>query len=112
MKIKVGKEKEFEQFVEINSKDFYSRGIVDYAKRWAELMEKEIESGAKVADIADRTSGTADTDGITGYMYGCAVGVLSDFWEYGENLRKWHNHEYDYDGEGVVNPAILVIEGE
>jgi hypothetical protein len=112
MKIKVGKEKEFEQFAEKNSKDFYSRGIIDYAKRWAELMEKEIESGAKVADIADRTSATADTDGITGYMYGCAVSFLSNFWEYGEDLRKWHNHEYDYDGEGVVNPAILVIEGE
>lgn len=112
MKIRVGKENEFKQFVEINRKDFYSRGIVHYAMRWAELMEKEIESGAKVADIADRTSTTADTEGITGYMYGCAISVLSNFWEYGEDLRKWHNHEYDYDGEGVVNPAILVIEGE
>lgn len=112
MKIKVGKEKKFEKFVKKNSKDFYSRGIIDYAKRWAELMEQEIESGAKVADIADRTSVTADTDGITGYMYGCAVSFLSDLWEYGEDLRKWHNREYDYDGEGVVNPAIIVIEGE
>lgn len=109
MKIKIGKEKEFERFVEINSKDFYSRGVVDYMTRWAELMEKEIENGARVADIADSTSTRADTDGITGYMYGCAVSVLLHFWEYGEELIKWHNKEYNYDGDGVVNPAILVV---
>jgi hypothetical protein len=24
-------------------------------------------------------------------------------------LRKWHNKEYNYEGEGTVNPAILTI---
>ena len=110
MKIKAGKEKEFEQFVEINSKDFYSRGVVNYAKRWAELMEAEIAEGKKIFEIADKTSRIADTDGITGYMYGCAVSTLSHLWEYGEELRKWHNGEYKYDGDGVVNPAILVLK--
>ena len=109
MKIETGKEKEFEHYVEINSKDFYSLGVVNYVKRWAELMEKEIENGARVADIADRTSYAADTEGITGYMYGCAVSTLAYFWEYGEELRKWHNKEYNYDGEGVVNPAIVMV---
>lgn len=51
----------------------------------------------------------ADTEGITGYMYGCAVSILSQCWKYGEYLRKWHNKEYNYDGDGVVNPAILTI---
>lgn len=109
MKIKIGTEKEFEQFVEINSKDFYSLGVINYLKRWADLMEKEIENGAKVADIADKTSHIADTEGITGYMYGCAVSALSHFWEYGEELRKWHNKKYNHDGEGVVNPAIITV---
>ena len=109
MKIKIGKEKEFDRFVENNSKDFYSLGVINYMTRWAELMEKEIENGARVLDIADKTSTTADTDGITGYMYGCAVGALSYYWEYGEELRKWHNKEYNYDGDGVVNPAIVKV---
>lgn len=26
-----------------------------------------------------------------------------------EELRKWHNKEYNYEGDGVVNPAILTI---
>lgn len=109
MKIKKGKGKEFKRFVDINSKDFYSLGVVNYMKRWADLMEKEIENGAKVADIADKTSYIADTEGITGYMYGCVVSALSHFWEYGEELRKWHNKKYNHDGEGVVNPAIITV---
>lgn len=109
MKIKAGKEKEFEEFVKTNSADAYSLGIVSFAKRWAELMESKIANGAIVRDIADATSHKADTEGITGYMYGCAVSALSYFWEYGEELRKWHNKEYDYEGDGVVNPAIITI---
>ena len=109
MKIKVGMKKEFQKFIKINSKDFYSLGTINYLKRWADLMEKEIENGAKVADIADKTSHIADTEGITGYMYSCAVSALSHFWEYGEELRKWHNKKYNHDGEGVVNPAVITV---
>jgi len=50
-------------------------------------------------------------DNLTGFMYGCAVNILSQCWEYGEQLRKWHNKQYDYDGNGVVNPAVLKING-
>jgi len=41
--------------------------------------------------------------------YGCAVSILSQCWEYGEYLRKWHNKKYDYDGDGAVNPAIMTV---
>ena len=109
MKIKAEKEKDFETFVEVNSKDGYSYAVVRYMKRWAELMEKEIEHGSKLIDIAKRTSDEADTEGITGFMYGCAVSALSQFWEYGEELRKWHNKGYNYEGNGVVNPAIITF---
>lgn len=109
MKIKAGKEKEFEHFVEINSKDGYSLGVVNYMKRWADLMEKEMAKGKKLVDIADKTSSAADTEGITGYMYGCAVHYLSLLWEHGEELRKWHNKQYDYEGDGTVNPAIITV---
>ena len=60
-----------------------------------------------IVDNADKLSHEADTEGITGYMYGCAVSILSQCWKYGEYLRKWHNKEYNYDGDGVVNPAIF-----
>ena len=109
MRIKAGKEKDFEKFVEVNSKDGYSRAVVAYMKRWADLMEEKMDGGEKLIDIAKKTSHEADVEGITGFMYGCAVNALSQLWEHGEELRKWHNKEYNYNGDGVVNPAIISI---
>lgn len=73
------------------------------------LWKQGLLRGEKLIDIADKTSHEADTEGITGFMYGCAVNALSQLWEYGEELRRWHNKEYNYDGDGVVNPAILTV---
>ena len=67
------------------------------------IMTRQFQEDAK------ELSFKADTEGVTGFMYGCAVGILSKCWEYGEELRKWHNKKYDYEGDGIVNPAILKI---
>lgn len=85
-----------------------------FAERWAELMEQEIvktNDPSTVKMVAERCSREADKDfGITGFMYGMAVSILSEAWIYGETLRKWHNGEYGHPGaRGVVNPAVLVI---
>ena len=100
------------------NQDSYGREVYRYAKAWAELMEKGIAEGEKIADIAEKTSHEADTNGITGFMYGCAVNVLSYTWEYGEELRKWHNLDCQVGTEGeeankkggVINPALLKIK--
>ena len=81
------------------------------------MMEKEIENSTDhplnvISENAKRLSHEADKEGITGFMYGCAVNILSKCWVYGENLRKWHNKEYNYDGDGVVNPAVITIGKE
>lgn len=73
------------------------------------MMEEQIDKGAKVEDIAEETSHKANADGITGFMYGAAVAILSQCWEYGEELKKWHNEKYGHKGEGVINPAIFTI---
>ena len=96
----------WEQFASVNN-DPYGSCVVRYAERWANMMEEEMENGKSLIEIADTTSIKADTEGITGFMYGCAVSVLARVWEHGEELRKWHNKEYGYAGDGVVNPAIL-----
>lgn len=87
MKLNPGTELEFEQYQKVNEDDFYSRAVVQYAKRWADLMETEMEAGASLPEIAERTSRQADTDGITGFQHGCAVGALAHFWVHGEELR-------------------------
>lgn len=113
MKIIKGKEKEYKDWYDKNS-DGYSRACFTYAERWADMLEEVIDiSNATPQDViidnAEKLSHTADVEGITGFMYGCAVNILAQCWEYGEILRKWHNNEYDYNGDGVVNPAILSI---
>lgn len=114
MKILEGKEKEYKDWYDKNS-DGYSRACFTYAERWANMLEDLIESSDEdamtvIVNNADRLSHEADIEGITGFMYGCAVNILVQCWEYGEELRKWHNEEYNYNGDGVVNPAVLTIK--
>lgn len=117
MKLKPGTEEDYKKYVEVNSNDPYGKGIVDFTEAWAVLMEQRIAAGEKIADIAKPTSRTADTDGITGFMYGCAVRALAHFWEHGEELRQWHNLDTQLQnegeeankGKGVLNPAVLVL---
>lgn len=112
MKIKEKLKEKYQQYVLNNSKDPYSKGVVTYAERWANLMEEEIAKGEVLEKIANSTSHTADTEGITGFMYGCAVQSLAHFWVYGELLRTWHNSLYGIKSDkGVVNPAILTVKG-
>ena len=102
--------------VRINT-DPYSACCVRYAERWADLMEQRMSEGATIGDIADKTSHEADTEGITGFMYGCAVSMLAKCWEHGEDLRRWHNLKTQIRDEGakanesggVLNPAIMTV---
>jgi hypothetical protein len=110
MKIKAGLEADFATAEENNSKDGYSACGFRYLNVWALLMEAKMAEGHALKDIAEATSREADTEGITGFMYACAVSTLAHFWEHGEELRKWHNKEYGYEGGGTVNPAILTVE--
>ena len=112
MKILQGKEQAYKDWLDKNT-DPYGRACFTYAERWAEMLEKKIDevgdAEKAILENADQLSHEADVEGITGFMYGMAVSILSQCWEYGEELRKWHNKEYDYEGDGVLNPAILTI---
>ena len=110
-------EKGWNETVEANQ-DPYGKAAVDYARSWAELMETRMDNGERLEDIAKETSHTANTYGITGFMYGAAVSMLSWAWEHGEELRTWHNLDMQIGNEGekanesggVINPALLTIE--
>jgi hypothetical protein len=94
----------------------YGLAVFKYAERWANQMEHAlgIEDGKyKLEDVADLLSHIADEEGITGYMYGCAVDILSQVWVHGEALRRWHNAKYDKSANekpgAVINPALVAI---
>lgn len=80
MKLKAGQEAAFEA-AKANNQDGYGSCIYRYAEKWADLMEAQVATGAAVGEIAKETSHAADVEGITGFMYGAAVSVLSAFWE-------------------------------
>ena len=86
--------------VEIND-DPYGTATVKYAERWADLMETRMGGDELVLpSIAKQASHDADTEGITGFMYGCAVSLLASAWEHGEALRRWHNLATQIGREG------------
>lgn len=97
--------------------DPYGSAAVQYAERWARMMEKRIAKGENLTTVAEECSHLADVEGITGFMYGCAVSILSKVWIHGEELRKWHNlkTQIGTEGEkanengGVLNPALLTV---
>jgi hypothetical protein len=100
-----------------NNQDPYGKAIYEFAERWANLMEKQIAKGKKLADIAKQTSHDAAVEGITGFMYVAAVQILSEGWVHGEELRQWHNLDTQIRDEGekanreggVLNPTLLSI---
>lgn len=89
--------------------DGYGAAIFEYAENWAKLMQVEMKSGKKLVECAEPTSFQLGFLGITGFMYGAAVSILAKCWKHGEDLRKWHNKEYNREGDGVVNPAVLSV---
>lgn len=120
MLIKTGQETEWQNWQDKNA-DPYGAACVSYAETWANLMEKEIDENTDLPKFMQKRasclSHDADTDGITGFMYGCAVSMLSQCWKYGEVLRQWHNKDTQIGTEGekanadggVLNPAVLTI---
>lgn len=97
--------------------DPYGNAVIRFAEAWANVMEREMAAGRMLHDVAHAASREADTEGITGFMYGAAVCVLSDCWTHGEALRRWHNKDIQIGTEGeeanasggVLNPALLCM---
>lgn len=97
MKIVKGKEQEYKDWYEKNS-NTYGRACFTYAERWAGMMEEKIEASEDdemkvIVDNAKQLSHEADKEGISRFMYGAAVRILSLYWEYGECLKKWHDED-------------------
>jgi hypothetical protein len=131
-----GKEAAYQMYRESNIKDAerdhadgeemrrlsigYITAIFDFAELWASKMEEEMAAGRALEDVAEKLSyEAAKVDGITGFQYGLAVNILSQYWVHGERLRLWHNLARQIGNEGeranaegaVLNPAVLVLGG-
>jgi len=115
--VELANEKAWREHRRANAGSPYGMAVLDYAERWANMMEAEIERGMALEECAQQTSEEADTEGITLFQYGCAVSILAQVWAHGEKLRRWHNLREQLRDEGeeanrrgtVLNPAILKV---
>lgn len=106
----------WETFIMANQNS-YGRGIIEYAERWARLMQLEMANGKTLEEVAQATAQEADIDGMSGFSYGAAVSTLVACWKHGDQLRRWHNLDTQLGDEGeranetggVLNPALLNI---
>lgn len=101
-----------------NNKDPYGNACVKVARRVMEILNEDptpmhngyhpdIHTAHGIICKADKDS---KAGGITGFMAGCVAQMVTDCHERGEEFRKSHNGE-EYEGEGVVNHAIITIKG-
>lgn len=97
------------------NQDPYGLAVYRYASEWATRCEQALAAGESLEACWKWESRAADEEGITGFMYGCAVSILADVWRHGEALRRLHNLDCQIRDEGeranetgrVLNPALL-----
>lgn len=104
------------EYVEVNKVDEYSKCCVDVARRVMEILDEDktplhdgyIPDIHTPKRIIRKAVKDINTDGITGFMAGCVAQMVIECHERGDEFRKIWNGEYK--GKGVVNPALLTIQ--
>lgn len=97
--MKLNNEEQFWSWYNVQESE-YGKCIFHYSWRWALYMEYLMDNGYELEEIAEMTSFLADEEGITGFMYNCAVQTLNACWIYGDDLRRWHNLDVQLQDEG------------
>lgn len=68
--------------------DPYGAAALNFARRWARMMEKAADREELTKDAADTLANLANDEGITGFQFGCARNALVLCWEHGAALQK------------------------
>ncbi|MCR4336713.1 MAG: hypothetical protein NUV91_02760 [Candidatus Omnitrophica bacterium] len=76
------------KYCEANN-DPYGAAVIEYSELWARLMQIKIRNGQTLENMAEVCSQEADIDGITGFMYNCAINILGTFWVHGPELLRY-----------------------
>ncbi len=94
MKIKKGKEKEYQDWIDVQGGDGYGLACFEYAEYWAELLElHDVQNLTK--EKIEKLSHDADKEGITGAMFGFAKSILINSWEYGHLIEYHYTTDID-----------------
>jgi len=107
-------EKKWNEYVNANG-DSYGGCCVQVAKRVMEILDEDptpLHEGYypdihTTHGIICKADDDVEAGGITGFMAACVAKMVIECHERGEEFREIHNRKYK--GEGIVNPAVLVI---
>lgn len=70
------------------NQDDYGRRCITYAQDWAKLIQVKIREGVPLTkELVNELSHQADTDGITGFMYGASKNVLRTTWKHWNRIK-------------------------
>jgi len=107
MKIKQGKEENYQKYVDINKPDEYSKACVDCG----EIFGNFVDEGKTFDEAEELMLATPDGQELTGFMMGALMSGVSNFHERGDEIKAWWNNKTngDPDHHGVKNPAIITI---
>ena len=82
--------------------DGLGKEAIQFAEKWADFLEEEMAKGQKLEKIAEKCrEKAAIAVPIMSYQLQFAVIYLSEVWEHGERLCRWHNLKYQVRKEGV-----------
>lgn len=98
---------EYDKYKEINSKDGYSRAVIDCGESFANFVDE----GKSFKEAERLMLDTPEGSELTGYMMGAIMSAMVHFHPRGEEIKVWWNQECGGTGEekGTINPAILSI---
>jgi hypothetical protein len=76
--------------------DSYGSAVLRFADRWARLVDGELKRGKRFNRVVETCSHIADTEEISGFMYGAARSTLIKCWVHGKKLQSWKKKNESY----------------
>ena len=74
---------------------------IAYAEYWARLMQLQMSQGKALDGVASEAVFESGLYNVDGYQFTDAIDMLSQCWIYGEELRKWYDHDCQIDSKSA-----------
>jgi hypothetical protein len=104
MTVKPELKEQYDHYVELNSKDEYSKAVIEASEAVGVLLDE----GKTAEEALEGLKGR----GLSGYMAATAAKTVAHFHPRGEEVRVAWNKDFGAEDieEGIVNPAVLNVD--
>lgn len=110
--IRPGLEAHYAKYVEVNSRDPYGRGIVEFADAWARRMQHYMYAGDEEKAFSEQLGYDTDYWGMSGFSAGMAKSGIRIFWKHGDKFGEVNGAPDKFDLEAYLeaNPIETYLE--